>query len=218
MRFLNPVAALIPALLFTALSATTSIAAETLWPWLPGAEGTTVKGNSKKVALQIKGSGVIQCQESSVSAKEGEITTEKTLALAKILVGRCTVAGIGINSLGDAAGTILVHLVIHDCLISAGRLGWLIKPLPIHLEVPAAKLLITIEGALIAEIAPPNKKTKAFSIAVTQKEGQQTIEKCEGGGAQTLKTALDGGAFTQSGLEVQEGKGEFETVEEEAMA
>ena len=214
MRILKLAGAMIAVLAFTAIGTATASAAEMLWTWLPGAEGTKFTGKSAKASLQIKGGGTITCAESTA---EGEIQKEKTLGLALIDFGQnCTVGGVAVASLGDKSGLILVHIEIHNCLIAVGHLGLLIKVLPLHLEVVSTKLLITVEGALIALINPAGKPAKAFNLVVEQKEGKQSLEKCEGGTAQTLLTSLDGGAFVQSGEEAKEGTLTF-TVEEEAM-
>jgi hypothetical protein len=215
MRILKLAGALIAVLALTAVATATASATEILWPWLPGAEGTKFTGKSAKATLQIKGSGSITCAESSA---EGEIQKEKTLGLAVINFGKaCTIAGLPVNSLGDASGTILVHVEIHNCLIATGRYGLLIKVLPLHLEIPSTKLLLSVEGALIAEVTPANKKAAKFNLVVEQKEGKQTIEKCEGGTAQTLLTSLDGGEFKVSAEEAKEGTITF-TTEQEVMS
>jgi hypothetical protein len=215
MRVMKMIGALLLVVAFAAIGTATASAAETLWKMLPGTKGTTFTGKSGKATLQIKGSGSITCPSSSTT--NGELTEEQTLALATIEFIKCTIGGLPINSLGDGSGIILVHLEIHDCTISAGKAGILIKILPLHLEIPSTKLLLSVEGSLITELTPNKTKSKTFSLIVEQKEGKQAIEKCEGGSALTLTTSLDGGAFIQSAEEAKEGTLTFAS-EQEAMA
>ncbi len=144
MRTLKLAGALVAALAFAALTTATASAAETLWEWLPGTTGTKLTGKSGKFTIQIKGSGSFTCAESST---EGEITSERTLALAFILIGpNCSIAGNSIESLGEEPGFILAHAEIHNCLIEPGVLGLLFKLLPLHFELPATGLLESMQG------------------------------------------------------------------------
>lgn len=207
--------AVVTASIALGLLATSASAAETLWSLLPGTTGTTFTGKSGKVTFQIKGSGSFI---SSSSEASGEITAEKTLGLEVDTYVKSTLGGLPVNSLGDAAGVVLVHYELHHCLIGGGPLaGWLRKMLPLHLEVPSTKLLLTMEGSQIAQLTPNKTKSKTFNLIVEQKEGKASIEKCEGGTALTLLTSLDGGAFVQSAQEAKEASVTF-TTEQETMA
>jgi hypothetical protein len=211
------VGALLVTLAVFLIVASAAFGAETLWQWLPGAEKTSFSGKGAKNVFQDKGGASITCPEITITS--GELTTEKTLGLAILSLGKtCTTGGLAEESLGDASGTILAHVELHNCTISAGHAGLLIKFLPLHVEVPSTKLLITREGSIIVEVTPNKKSTKAYSLVVEQKEGKQAIEKCEGGEAHTLSTSTDGGAFVQSGWEIKEAKLEFGSVSQEAMA
>jgi hypothetical protein len=212
MRAIKLAGAMILVLAFSAVAVATASAAETLWRWLPGAAKTAFTGTSGKSLLQVKGGLSITSPKSKTT---GEITEGSNLGLALITFETSTTAGLPVNSLGDASGLILVHLELHNCLIKAGHKGVLIAILPLHLEVPSTKLLITIEGDLVALV--PGTKGKTFTLNVEQKEGVQAVEKCEGGTAMTLKTSDDGGAFVQSGQETKEGSITFTSVEQEAM-
>ena len=101
-----------------------------------------------------------------------------------------------------------MHLEIHNCLIKAGDPGLLIKVLPLHVEAPATKLLVTLEGAFIALIkeAAANK----FELNIKQTEGKQEIEKCEGGTAQSLTAKTDSEPTRNAGLEMSETFIEFD--------
>lgn len=214
MRTLKLAGAILVALAVMASLAATALAAETLRPCLPCATGATFTEKNKKVTLQVKGGSAVTCAEGSA---EGEVVAEQTLKLKVVHWGKsCTSGGLPVDSLGDASGLILSHVELHICL-SGSKLMWLQKLLPLHLEVPSTKLLMTVEGAFISEITPINTSAKTFSLAIEQKEGKQAIEKCEGGTAQTLLTSSDGGAFVQTGIEVKEDSATF-AAEQEFMA
>lgn len=206
--------ALVAALAFTAFAAATAPAAETLWELLPGTTGTQFTGKSGKMILQTKGGSSIAC---SGSEREGELTSERTLGLAWVRITGCSALGISINSLGEEPNVILTHVESHSCLIEPGDLGLLFKLLPLHLEVPATSLLLSVQGAFIALVTPVGKKISTFTASVQQKAGQQSITKCEGSKTEDkLEKSTDGGEFIQSGLEVKEGTLTFAT-EQEAM-
>jgi hypothetical protein len=78
---------------------------------------------------------------------------------------------------------------------------------------------VLVRGSLVTLISPNKTKAKNFTLTVEQKEGKQSIEKCEGASKDLLESSLDGGVtFLESGEEAKEGTVEFETVEQEAMA
>ncbi len=206
MRTFKLISALIMVLAFTAIVASTASAAETLWLFLPGLEGETFTAKSGKLTLQEKTGAAIQCQETSISLVDGTIVgTTKTLALAILHIGKCAVTGITFNSLGDPAGIVLKHVEIHTCIISTSPLvgGLLIKLLPLHLEVPAAKLLIEITGSFVAPITPNETKTKKYKLDIKQIAGLQEIKLCLGGSEETLLVSDDGKEPIQSGLEAE---------------
>jgi hypothetical protein len=101
-----------------------------------------------------------------------------------------------------------VHLEIHNCLIKAGDPGLLIKVLPVHVEAPATKLLITLEGAFIALIK--EVAANKFELNIKQTEGKQEIGKCEGGTAQSLTAKTDAEPIRNAGLEMAETFIEFD--------
>jgi hypothetical protein len=218
MRTLKLVGATIAALACTTVVTSSASATETLWLWLPGASGTPFIGESAKATLQIKGNGSVTCPNSTAV---GELLSEQTLASATLHLGTkgaCTLSGLPVNSLGDSSGHVLVHVDIHNCRISTNHLGLLFKISPLHIEVPSTKLLLTIEGSYIAETSLLNIKLETHKLTLEQKEGKQTIEKCEGGSADTLSTSIDGGAFLQTGIEAKEDKIRWTTTEQEAMS
>jgi hypothetical protein len=216
MRVFKLTGAMVIVLAFTAIATATASAAETLWTWLPGATGTKFTGSSGKATLEKKSTGKITCESSTAA---GEITGEKTLALATVDFKGCTAFGLSALTLGDSKGLILVHLEIHNCRIATGsNAGLLIKPLPVHITIPSIGTLLLIEGSFVAELKPNKKLAKTFELVIAQSKGVQALEKCEGGKAETLLTSENGGAFEQSGEEAEKGTIAWTTIEQEAMA
>jgi hypothetical protein len=198
MRYVKLITGLILVLAFSAFAVATASAEEVLWRWLPGSAKETFKALSGSIKLQEvkeggKGGAAYECKKTELlladELKEGTVHSEllekeARLALAVAVFTGCSSAGLAMESLGDPAGTILVHYEIHNCLIAKGDQGLLIKPLPVHLEVLAIGLLSTVEGSFVALIS--KKAANEFALTITQKEGKQAIEKCEGGKADTL--------------------------------
>jgi hypothetical protein len=202
MRIFKLIAVLACAIAVSAIAVTTASAAT-----LPGTAGTTITGGSEKATLQVKGGASITCPKSTAS---GEVlSTTSALVVVNFGTG-CTTAGLPVNSLGDSSGTILVHVEVAACPSSAGILE--LKVLPLHLEVPSTKLLLTIEGVALGTVAT-NVSQTTFALGLTQKEGKNTEEKC---GKETLilSTSTDGGAFVQSGEEAKNGTLTFSAAQE----
>lgn len=212
MRVVKLIAAMIAALIIGAMAVASASAAEVLWRWLPGAAKTAFTEKTGKATWQVKGGLSITSPETSTT---GEITEGQNLGLSLTEVFKATALGLPINSLGDANGIILIHYELHQCLLGSGRRAWLHLILPLHLEVPSTKLLLTLEGEWIGSLVGNTGKT--FTLNVEQKEGIQAIEKCEGGSAATLKTSVDGGTMTQTGFEAKEDSLTFTSAEQEAM-
>jgi len=214
MRIYRLVGALVIATALGLIAVATASAAETLWKWLPGSVEETFTGKSGKITLQLKGGATITCAnslilltfglDSSELVEEGSIAgKDAILALAILHMEGCTSAGLPINSLGDALKVILAHLEIHNCMIKKEHFGWLIKLLPLHLEIPSVKLLVIFEGSFIA-LLEATKQMGHFVLNINQKEGVQGITKCEGGTAETLLDEDDGEPFAQAGIEMKE--------------
>jgi len=68
----------------------------------------------------------------------------------------CTSGGFAANTLGDVAGTILSEVLYLLCLLNSATLDWGVliepKPQPVHIEVPALKILILVKGAIIGDL------------------------------------------------------------------
>jgi hypothetical protein len=215
MRMFKIIGALALVLAFSAIGVATASAEEFLWKLLPGSVGETFTTSSGKATLEGLNKTNITCAKSKGTGellKEGA-TSEKdaTLALATITFESCKAAGLfPVNSLGDAKEVILSHLEIHNCLIKPGDYGLLIKPLPVHLEVPSVGLLITVEGDFVGLLeATANKKV--FNLNAKQiSPGDQEITKCEGGTAETLTSKDDAEPVEDAAEEVKEGKLTFD--------
>jgi len=187
-----------------------SVASAVKPTFLPGTAGTAFTGKSGTLVWQTKGGGAIACGASEVAKGEGELLGSSAL-LFVFRFTKCTLAGLAENTLGDASGVTLIHVEAELCTISTKPLvaGLLLKPLPVHLEVPATKLLLVLEGSFVGTLSPENKKALVFTPTFTQKEGQQTVVGClnEAGTKvepEMLLWSADGGAFVQTGLEFKE--------------
>ncbi len=210
MRIFKLAGALVLVLAFSAVAVATASAAETPWQWLPGSVGETFTGKSGAAELQQKGGAVINCASSTVLLTDATLKVSSELTegttgldakggLAVIHFTGCKSLGAAINSDGDEKEIILAHVELKNCMISIAKkqFGILFKTLPIHLEIPAVKQLINVEGSFVAEIKSVTKLQ--YTLVIEQKEGKQTIEKCEGGEAETLKSKVGAGVNTQSG-------------------
>jgi hypothetical protein len=213
MRLFRLVGTLFAVLAFSTVVVAVASAAETLWRWNPGTTGATFTGSSGKVTLQVKGGAAITCEK---SALKGSLTSEQTLGVGTVTVTICTLTGLAVLGLGDTAQTVTLHGAFHDCLISSGDAGLLIKlSEPVHVEVPSTGLLMVFTGSLLV-LALPNKskKTGPFPLNAAQTAGVQAIEKCEGGTAQKLEASTDGSANVQTGAEMKEASITWAAAEE----
>jgi hypothetical protein len=205
------ITALLAALICSALAVANASAEERLWRLLPGSAKETFTGKSGKLTFEgVKGSK-ITCEKSLILLTFGEASSELLENEAKLALlldhfeGCKGPLNLPINSLGDAKEIILVHLEVHFCMISAGHFGWLIVPLPVHVEVPAAGLLISLGGSFIAEVLPLAGDAKHFEPVIKQEKGKQAIAKCEGGAEHSLTSKDDNEAVENVGEEVKEG-------------
>jgi hypothetical protein len=219
MRTAKLIGALLVVLVLSSVAVATASAAETLWKWLPGTVGETFTGKTGKTTIQLteveKTKPSFTCTKSLLLLPKSELLKEgstegkdATLALGILHLEGCTSFGVPANSEGDASGIILVHLEIHNCMINAAKkeFGLLITPLPLHLEFPAVKKLMLVRGAYIAKLEGKEAtKQLVFPLIVEQKEGKQTIAKCEGGLENSLEASLDDKTFVKAGLETKEG-------------
>jgi len=241
MRLFKLTGALIVVLAFSAISVATASAVETLWKWLPGSVGETFKGSSevaKLLALVEKGAKTVSitCKKSSILLTDAELkissellkegSTEgkdATLALIIIHFEGCEVSGTGllVKSTGDNAGIILVHIEAHNCMITKGDFGVLLKPLPLVIEQMALGLKINVRGDALGLLEGKEKeKLLTFKLNLksagveTNKFKQQEFLKCEGGEVEKLEASLDGITFEPAAEEVTGGKLEFDMTKD----
>jgi hypothetical protein len=203
------------ALTVTVMASAASAAIEIL----PGAAKTPFTATGGKDLVQEKGGTASQCTKSEVAKGSAELLSTKTLLFVIDLTG-CKALGLSINSLGDVAGTVLVHYEGEFCTVSTKPLvgGLLLKPLPVHIEVPSAGVLLLEEGSVVGGVSPENTSSKEFRIKFEQKEGRQAIEGClnaEGTKVvpETLTTSQNGKATVATGLEISEFAFTFETAQ-----
>ena len=212
MRTFKLIGALALVLAFSAIGVASASAAETLWPWLPGSKGETFTGKSGEAKLQIDGGSAIKCVKSLTLLPGSELTENAArLWLATIHFEECTesVFGQPVKSLGDDPGIILVHILLHNCMIAAGDFGVLVKPLPVYLEIPnLGNQLINVEGSFVGRIkalAGEAGKPKHYELDIKQAGGLQTIEKCEGGAKETLLASINENPFKTAAEEATAG-------------
>ena len=198
------------------LLALTCAVASALPEALPGAKGTKFTGKSGKGILQIKGGVSATC---SSTTGAGELASP-TSGTGTVDLKGCTIAGLPVNSLGDASGTLLISGEVSVCYInkSTKDVGIVVhSSTETHAEVPSTKLLLLGRGSFILLASPVNTKTTKFTGLLEQKEGKQAITKCEGGEERILEISTDAGPYVQSGLEAKENELTFSS-EQELMA
>jgi hypothetical protein len=191
-----------------ALTATgTAIAAEA--KFLPGNAKETFKGTSGAMTLKIKGGATISCKKSETT---GELLST-TKAVGTTTFSECTSGGLAINSKGAASGTIVDLWLYLACRISGLPRDYCEKyreDVFTQLEIPAAKATLETQGGFIAELEPGEKKAETFTLTAKQKEGKQEFETTEEEKEPTsLKVSTNGGAFVQSGIELEKSTLEF---------
>ncbi len=215
------------ALVLSILGVSAASAAETPWQWLPGSVGETFAGKTGQHELQQKGGAAITCTSSLILLTDAKTGTSSELTegaagldakgalLVTHLVG-CKSLGTGTNSDGDEKEIWLMHYEVKSCMINKAekRFGWLFKLLPVHLEIPLVKQLITIEGSFVSEIKSITKLQ--YSVVIKQAGGVQAIEKCEGGEKETIKTKVGTGENIQSGIAAENAEITFDMTKDTA--
>ncbi len=194
-------AAIVAVVALSALAAATSSAA--LPEFLPGNAGEKFTGKSGAGTLEVPPEGPIVCAKDTVTG-ENTGATKKT-ALAIIDFTGCKVFGIvNAQSLGDPAGTILVHVELELCYINKAtkEVGVLTEVLPVHIEV-FGKLLL-IKGDQVAKITPVGKSTKEFKLTYEQSKGKAKPAGCEGKTEEYLTIINEEGAGKPSGEQTTE--------------
>ncbi|HUA74307.1 MAG TPA: hypothetical protein VL988_06070 [Solirubrobacteraceae bacterium] len=188
--------------------------------FLPGKAGTTLTGKSKKVKLQAKAGGTIEC---TASKTEGELTSKTTESLLLDLEG-CKALGLKANSPGDVGGVILINATAELCFVNLSPLeaGLIVKPTSaIIIDIPATGEELEIKNDFVGKIEPINTSSFGGQIVISQKGGVQSIDGCRNASNELVKHSLtmaeNGGTPKQSGLEVVEGTIAY-AIEQELMA
>jgi len=123
------------------------------------------EGVLEPTTFKIKGGAQTRSDLSGASitctAVTGEGTPLKekdkdTHSTGKLDFTGCTTGGLSLNSLGDAAKTILMNVLFLLCLLGVSTgLDWgvLVEPTEdVHIEVPLFKKLIIVLGSIIGEL------------------------------------------------------------------
>jgi hypothetical protein len=156
---------------------------------------------SKESSIEIAGGDLIKCASDTAT---GEIINPKDIT-ATIDFQTCKFTTlVNVNSLGDPTGVILTTVGGELCYLNKGekKVGIVLKPTgKIHLEFAGFGILDIVEGSLIGEVKPVNRKLKeGYEIVLQQAAGAQKILKCEGGAETHLVGAEDEGANKAAGL------------------
>jgi len=178
-------------------SLTATVSAAALPEFLPGNAGERFTGTGGAGTLEVGASEKIVCRESSVTSENIGMTKKEALALFSIK--GCSFFGIvGMKSLGDVEGTVLVHAELKLCYINLAKkeVGLLSKILPVHLEV-AGKLLVW-EGDQVAKITPTNTKTAKYQLTYEESGGKPKPAGCEGE-KEHLTVSVNEGSAIESG-------------------
>jgi hypothetical protein len=169
------IVAILAVLALTALSATSAMALPQFLKNIPD----TFKGKGVGGELLNLNKEAIKCTNYEVT---GTIATEISGEITVDFTG-CTALGFKANTLGDPEGTILVKAPFETCYVAESKEKAGIKitlPAPLHIEVPAVGVLISVLGSIAATITPLTE-TKNYVINFEgTAAGDPSITKCDG--------------------------------------
>jgi hypothetical protein len=99
----------------------------------------------------------IECTAVTGTGVPDAVNNKDTHSTGTLDFTGCKSAGFPANTLGDNPETILSEVLYLVCLFGEGtKLDWgvLVEPknAPVHIEVPALKILILVKGAIIGEL------------------------------------------------------------------
>lgn len=137
------------------------------------AENQTFKLALGEGTLETLGKEAIKCKE--LSAEGTFLEKSDQHGTGTIDFKGCTLAGFSINTLGDAAGSLLGKGLALICLVAPKelRFGVLLEPTEtVHAEVAALGELLLYKGAVIVENLSGNKG-KVFEGSLKGKGGDQ---------------------------------------------
>jgi hypothetical protein len=215
MSGLKLMTALAMLLVAAGITAAGASAVETLWKWLPGLEKTPFAIETGAVTIETTNKDKLKCEKTTTTV--GELTKEATLAKATVKLEKCTFNGEEVENEGSAeAGIVTLMFEFHNCLIAANDAGILVK-LTKETKLATAEDKLTLRGAFVILASPNKVLKKTFTLLIQQKEGKQTIKKCEGGAELTLETKINAGMFLATGMEAVSPEWRFTNTEQEIM-
>ncbi len=161
------------------------------------------------------GTTTLKCEKST---SEGSMEASKVAGKYTITFKTCTSAGLACNSLGSAAGTIVIGGTWHmEFGLEEEALIWLLVP-STHIECPELKTLLSMSGGILGSVTPKNTESKEFTVAITATKEKQGISEfmTEEGGTEviSLQTEINGGKATPTTVESAETKLVTEKVTE----
>jgi hypothetical protein len=220
MRAFKLISALAMALALTSIAAATASAANPP-VFLPGAPKTTFINGSGKATLTTASGLSIVCEKSTSTGELLGVGTEdskEALMIIDFETCKTEPGGLGANSVGDPAKTILVHVEAKSCTITESPLvgGILLKLLPVTLEVPTVKLTSKFEEGsdVIGRLLPENTAASRLSFDLNAPGGVQEFKECKDKAGETalkegLKIKVDEKAIEADSVEAKEGFIEF---------
>jgi hypothetical protein len=105
-------------------------------------------------------------------------------------------------------------------MIKKEHFGLLLKPLPLHLEIPLAKLLVEVLGDVLALIEALPTEPRHFQLnlhSVNKEDKEQELKKCEGGVEEKLETSIDEAKQVPMTVDVEEGLMLFDNAEGQVL-
>ncbi len=207
--------AVIAVFIVMSIAAASASAVETLWKWLPGLEKTAFVVETGAITIELTNKERIKCQKTATPT--GELTKEATLAKASLKLETCVFNGEEVENEGSGeAGIVTLMVEMHNCLIAANDAGISVK-LTKETKLATVEDKLLLRGSLVILASPNKQLKKTFTLLIQQKEGKQTIEKCEGGAAQTFEMKVNAAAFLAAGMEAVSPEWRFPTTEQEIM-
>lgn len=151
--------------------------------FLPGNVGTTYLIEIGEAKLK-SAAGTVVCKGASLGVGKFKSKTEHAI---EIKFKQCTFVGLEARGLADPEKSkqITATATVKTCTVSTapnplvGAL--LVKFNSVHVEVPAAKLLLLFEGDVIALLSPTNALVPEFGLTLNEAGGKQEDRTCKDG-------------------------------------
>jgi hypothetical protein len=166
----------------------------------------TIKGET--AVLLTLGGEQIKCKE---TAGEGTFLEKSDQhATGTFTFKGCEALGLAANTLDQKAGSGIIKAAVLFliCLVEPKTLvfGVLIQPTeaPVHVEVPSAKELLLVKGAVIGELETAGLEGKLWNVSLKGKNGDQEKPlKCEING-NVFKYSFEAAIDTKADLDASE--------------